>query len=214
MVTSRILDLALRASILFVIVGGASAFSLESSRSLPERPARKLTLANGLEVVVYEVHSSPLIAVDVWYHVGSKNQQRGRTGLAHLLEHLMFQGSANYNKEYFTPLKEIGATEINATTESDRTNFFQIVPTNALERVLWLESDRMGFLEQALTQDKLDAQRRVIENERHQQIDDQPYGAVDQLIRSTLYPVDHPYSWDTLESVDDLAHVTLEDVKS
>ena len=169
-------------------------------------------LDNGLTVVVHEDHKSPIVAVNVWYHVGSKNEVRGRTGFAHLFEHLMFQGSENLKGEYLNTLQELGATDLNGTTFFDRTNYFQTVPKNALDSALWLESDRMGHFKDSITQAKLDEQRGVVQNEKRQG-DNQPYGKVFEEILKNLFPPEHPYSWETIGSMDDLNAASLADVK-
>ena len=140
-------------------------------------PFERFVLPNGLTLIVHEDHKAPIVAVNVWYHVGSKNEKPGRTGFAHLFEHLMFNGSENFNDDYFKPLEQVGATDLNGTTNEDRTNYFQNVPTNALDLVLWLESDRMGHLLGAIDQAKLDEQRGVVQNEKRQG-ENQPYGRV------------------------------------
>jgi zinc protease len=175
-------------------------------------PFRKEVLDNGLTVIVHEDRKSPIVAVNIWYHVGSKNEVRGRTGFAHLFEHLMFQGTENYDGEYLTALESLGSTEFNATTWFDRTNYFQTVPKNALDGALWLESDRMGHFAGAITQAKLDEQRGVVQNEKRQG-DNQPYGRVWEYIQPALFPPDHPYSWETIGSMADLDAATLEDVR-
>jgi len=175
-------------------------------------PYEKFVLPNGLTVIVHEDHKAPIVAVNVWYHVGSKDERPGRTGFAHLFEHLMFNGSENHNDEYFRPLEPAGATKMNGTTWFDRTNYYQNVPKNALDLTLWLESDRMGHLLGAIDQKKLDEQRGVVQNEKRQG-ENQPYGKVDEIITTSTYPVGHPYSWDTIGSMDDLNAATLDDVK-
>jgi len=177
-------------------------------------PYQTFTLANGLRVVVHEDHKAPVVAVNVWYHVGSKNEQPGKTGFAHLFEHLMFQGSENYRGEFFAPFEQVGATDQNGTTSSDRTNYFQNVPTTALDMALWMESDRMGHLLGAIDQALLDEQRGVVQNEKRQG-ENQPYGrrVFTELFR-TLYPAGHPYNWSTIGSMDDLNAASLDDVKT
>ncbi|MEO8223602.1 MAG: pitrilysin family protein [Gammaproteobacteria bacterium] len=169
-------------------------------------------LDNGLTVVVHEDHKAPIVAVNVWYHVGSKNEVRGRTGFAHLFEHLMFQGSENLKGEYLNTLQELGATDLNGTTFFDRTNYFQTVPKNALDTALWLESDRMGHFRNAITQPILDEQRGVVQNEKRQG-DNQPYGKVFEELLKQVFPPEHPYSWETIGSMDDLNAASLEDVR-
>lgn len=174
-------------------------------------PYTKYVLANGLTLIVHEDHKAPLVAVNVWYHVGSKNEQPGKTGFAHLFEHLMFNGSENYNDEFFGPFEKVGATGMNGTTSRDRTNYFETVPKNALDLALWMESDRMGNLLGAIDQAKLDEQRGVVQNEKRQG-ENQPYGQVWNLVTKNSYPVGHPYSWTTIGSMDDLNAASLDDV--
>jgi len=176
-------------------------------------PYRKEVLDNGLTVIVHEDRKAPVVAVNIWYHVGSKNEVRGRTGFAHLFEHLMFQGTENYDGEFLTALEALGATSFNATTWYDRTNYFQTVPKNALDSILWLESDRMGHFLGAITQAKLDEQRGVVQNEKRQG-DNQPYGRIWDYIHPALFPADHPYSWETIGSMEDLDAASLEDVRN
>jgi zinc protease len=174
-------------------------------------PFEEFVLDNGLRVIVHEDHKAPIVSTTLWYHVGSKNENPGKTGFAHLFEHLMFNGSENHNEEYFTPLQEVGATTINGTTNNDRTNYFQTVPTTALDLALWLESDRMGHLLGAIDQDKLDEQRGVVQNEKRQR-ENQPYGKVFDYIASNLFPEGHPYSWPIIGSMQDLDAASLDDV--
>jgi len=174
-------------------------------------PYEKFTLDNGLRVVVHEDRKAPIVAVSVWYHVGSKNEPEGKTGFAHLFEHLMFNGSENYDGEYFEPFEQVGATGMNGTTWLDRTNYFQTVPTPALEMALWMESDRMGHLLGAVTQEKLDNQIGVVQNEKRQG-DNQPYGTVQYRISEGLFPVGHGYRHSTIGSMEDLSAATLESV--
>jgi len=171
----------------------------------------EFTLDNGLRLIVHEDHKAPIVAVNIWYHVGSKNEKVGKTGFAHLFEHLMFNGSENYDDEYFKPFELVGATSMNGTTNFDRTNYFENVPSTALDMALWMESDRMGHLLGAITQEKLDEQRGVVQNEKRQG-DNQPYGTVDYRILEGLFPVGHPYSWNVIGSMDDLDAASLEDV--
>jgi zinc protease len=159
----------------------------------------------------HEDRKAPIVAVNVWYHVGSKNEKRGRTGFAHLFEHLMFNGTENYNDEYFGPFERAGATDMNGTTNPDRTNYFENVPTPALDMALWMESDRMGHLLGAVDQSKLDEQRGVVQNEKRQG-ENRPYGPVRQLMTEATYPSDHPYSWTTIGLMEDLDAASLEDV--
>jgi len=174
-------------------------------------PYTKFVLDNGLTLIVHEDHKAPIVAINVWYHVGSKNEKPGKTGFAHLFEHLMFNGSENFNDDYFQAMERIGATDLNGTTNEDRTNYFQNVPKSALDIALWMESDRMGHLLGAVTQAKLDEQRGVVQNEKRQG-ENQPYGKVWELISKGTYPAGHPCSWTVIGSMEDLNAATLEDV--
>jgi zinc protease len=176
-------------------------------------PYSKHTLSNGLDVIVHEDHAVPIVAVNVWYHVGSKNEVPGRTGFAHLFEHLMFEGSQHYDRGYFHPLQEAGAS-LNGSTNADRTNYWEVVPTSGLELALWMESDRMGFLLPALTPQKFDNQRDVVLNERRQNYENRPYGLAGMAIVSALFPPDHPYHWLTIGAAADVSAARLEDVKA
>ena len=175
-------------------------------------PFESFILPNGLRVIVHEDNKAPIVAVNLWYHVGSKNEKPGKTGFAHLFEHLMFNGSENYDDEYFKPFQEVGATGMNGTTSFDRTNYFQVVPKTAVDMALWMESDRMGHFAGAITQEKLDEQRGVVQNEKRQS-DNQPYGGVFAHILAGLFPTGHPYSWPTIGSMADLNAASLEDVQ-
>jgi zinc protease len=194
---------------------GLCVFFLSASagaQGLPKIPFEKFVLKNGLQVILHEDHSVPVVAVNVWYHVGSHNEKLGRTGFAHLFEHMMFQGSEHQPGEYFTPLQKIGGS-VNGSTSEDRTNYWENVPSNYLELALWLESDRMGFLLPAMAQDKLDNQKSVVKNERRQGLENQPYGKVEELLPALLYPADHPYSWSVIGSQEDLSRASREDVE-
>ena len=179
---------------------------------LPEIEYESFQLDNGLTVIVHEDHKVPMVAVNVWYHVGSKNEKIGKTGFAHLFEHLMFNGTENYNSEYFEPFEKIGSTDQNGTTNSDRTNYFENVPTNALDLALWMESDRMGHLLGVVDQEKLDEQRGVVQNEKRQG-ENQPYGKAFTRIAEAAFPEGHPYSWSVIGSMEDLDAASLEDVQ-
>jgi zinc protease len=175
-------------------------------------PFSKRTLANGLDVIVHEDRHVPIVAVNLWYHVGSKNERPGRTGFAHLFEHLMFEGSEHYNAGYFPPLQQAGAL-LNGSTNADRTNYWEVVPTGAVDRALWMESDRMGFLLPALTPERFETQRDVVLNERRQSYENRPYGMVMMALSAALYPPDHPYSWMTIGSAEDIRAMQLADVQ-
>ncbi len=175
-------------------------------------PYQAFTLDNGLRVIVHEDRKAPVVAVSVWYRVGSKHEPKGKTGFAHLFEHLMFNGSENAPGDFFEPLQQVGATDSNGTTNVDRTNYFETVPTGALDRALFLESDRMGHLLGAVTQEKLDNQRGVVQNEKRQG-DNNPYGLLRYEIFENLFPTGHPYHHSTIGSMGDLNSASLGDVK-
>jgi zinc protease len=175
-------------------------------------PHTRITLANGLNVIVHEDHRMPLAAVNVWYHVGSRNERPGLTGLAHLFEHLMFEGSAHQPDGYFGPLQEAGAS-LNGSTSTDRTNYWELVPIGALRLALWMEADRMGWLLPALTQERLDTQRGVVLNERRQSYENRPYGLAQFTLMSAMFPPTHGYHWPTIGEPADLEAATLEDVR-
>jgi zinc protease len=177
-----------------------------------EIPYTKRTLDNGLDVIVHEHHQLPMVAVNVWYHVGSKNERPGATGFAHLFEHLMFEGSQHYDKGYFQPIQQAGGL-LNGSTNPDRTNYWEVVPSGALELALWLESDRMGYLLPALTKEKFETQRDVVLNERRQNYENRPYGLAGVALAAALFPPDHPYHWLTIGSAEDLRAMKLEDVR-
>ena len=174
---------------------------------------RKVTLSNGLDVILSQDRSLPVTAVNVWYHVGSKNEEQGKTGFAHLFEHVMFEGSKNHDASYFEPLQKVGAN-LNGSTTPDRTNYWENVPSNHLDLALWLESDRMGYLLEVLTERKLDVQRDVVKNERRQNYENRPYGMAPMLLQPALFPAPHPYNWTTIGSPEDLDNASLGDVKS
>ncbi len=178
----------------------------------PDIPYTRFTLPNGLTVVVNEDHKAPVVAVSVWYHVGSSYEPKGKTGFAHLFEHLMFQGSENHKDEYFKPFELAGSTDQNGTTSLDRTNYFETVPTTALDMALWMESDRMGHLLDAIDQKALDEQRGVVQNEKRQG-ENQPYGRVYTNMLANSYPANHPYHHSTIGSMDDLNAASLKTVK-
>ena len=174
---------------------------------------RKVTLSNGLDVILSPDRSLPVTAVNVWYHVGSKNEERGKTGFAHLFEHVMFEGSQHHDASYFEPLQKVGAN-LNGSTTPDRTNYWENVPSNHLDLALWLESDRMGYLLEVLTDRKLDVQRDVVKNERRQNYENRPYGMAPMLLQPALFPAPHPYNWTTIGSPEDLDNASLDDVKA
>ncbi|HET6628285.1 MAG TPA: pitrilysin family protein [Woeseiaceae bacterium] len=196
--------------ILIAAVPAVPAFA-QDELPIPEIPFEKFVLDNGLTVVIHEDHKAPIVAVNVWYHVGSKNEVEGKTGFAHLFEHLMFNGSEHYDDDYFKPFDAVGATEMNGTTNSDRTNYFQNVPSTALDMVLWMESDRMCCMNNAVDQARLDEQRGVVQNEKRQG-ENQPYGEVFNLIQDNTYPDGHPYDHSVIGSMEDLNAASLDDV--
>lgn len=173
----------------------------------------KYVLPNGLNVILHQDRTVPLVSVNLWYHVGSGREKQGKSGFAHLFEHMLFQGSKNVEKgEHFKLIQDAGGT-LNGSTNTDRTNYWETLPSNFLELALYLESDRMGFLLDAMTQEKLDNQRDVVKNERRQNYENQPYGLASKLIRENLYPQNHPYHWLTIGTQEDLSNASLEDVK-
>ncbi|HEX5409725.1 MAG TPA: pitrilysin family protein [Gemmatimonadaceae bacterium] len=190
----------------------ATSATRTSDSPIPDIPFTKFVLENGLTVLVHEDHKAPVVAVNLWYHVGSKNETPGKTGFAHLFEHLMFAGSENHNDRYIPTAEALGATDLNGTTNEDRTNYFETVPTTALDRVLWLESDRMGHLVGAIDQQRLDLQRGVVQNEKRQD-ENQPYGKTELAIAENTYPAGHPYSHSVIGSMTDLNAASLADVK-
>ncbi len=177
-------------------------------------PHSVFELPNGLRVIVHEDRSMPIAAVNVWYHVGSGYEEPGRTGFAHLFEHIMFEGSANVPRGDFDRLLEAAGGSNNGSTNVDRTNYFETVPANALELAIWLEADRMGGLLQTMSQQKLDIQRDVVKNERRQSYENRPYGMFWETASAALYPAQHPYSWSTIGSMEDLSAASLQDVES
>jgi zinc protease len=181
--------------------------------NLPKINYKEYTLKNGLTVVLHKDTSTPIVAVNVFYHVGSKNEAPGRTGFAHLFEHMMFQGSKNYSSDYLSAIDDMGG-DVNGTTNQDRTYYYEVVPSNFLERTLYLEADRMGGLLEAMTQEKLDNQRDVVKNERRLRVDNQPYGTSGERIGEIIYPEGHPYHWSVIGSMADLSAASLDDVKS
>ncbi|HET6568044.1 MAG TPA: pitrilysin family protein [Rhodothermales bacterium] len=195
------------------LCGSAAAQTVNTAPlAVPDIPYQKFVLDNGLTLIVHEDHKAPIVAVNVWYHVGSKNEPAGRSGFAHLFEHLMFNGSEHYDDDYFQPFERVGATDMNGTTNHDRTNYFENVPTNALDLALWMESDRMGHLVGAIDQGKLDEQRGVVQNEKRQG-ENQPYGEAWNKITDATWPEGHPYAHTVIGSMDDLNAASLEDVK-
>ncbi len=210
---------ALLATALGLALGGFAGLPLPAAAKAPapatavDIPFEEFTLPNGLRVVVHTDRKAPIVAVNIWYHVGAKDEPSGRTGFAHLFEHLMFQGSENHHGEFFEPFKQVGATDQNGTTNTDRTNYFQNVPTTALDMALWMESDRMGHLLGAIDQAALDEQRGVVQNEKRQG-ENQPYGQVWDKLTRALYPAGHPYHHGVIGSMNDLNAASLEDVKT
>src|SRR6476661_178115 len=190
----------------------ASSVASKVDIPIPQIPYTKFVLANGLTVLVHEDHKTPVVAIDTWYHVGSKNEKPGKTGFAHLFEHLMFSGSENFNEVFITAMERIGATSLNGTTNNDRTNYFENVPTSMLDYALFAESDRMAALLPVLDQKKLDLQRGVVQNEKRQG-ENQPYGVTEEIIVKNTYPVGHPYSWTVIGEMTDLDAAAMTDVQ-
>lgn len=197
-----------------VLLQACLAVAQPAAKKYPELdiPYKKFVLDNGLTLIVHEDHKAPIIAFNVWYHVGSKNEKPGKTGFAHLFEHLMFNGSEHFNDDYFKLMDQIGATDLNGTTNNDRTNYFENFPNSVLDKVLWVESDRMGYLLGAIDSAKLNEQRGVVQNEKREG-DNQPYSVSEELTVKSTYPAGHPYSWSVIGSMEDLDAASLEDVK-
>jgi zinc protease len=195
------------ALIFSIFLGKSSAQKIEEI----DIPYQKFILKNGLTLIVHEDHKAPIVAVNTWYHVGSKNEKLGKTGFAHLFEHLMFNGSENYNDDYFKVMEKIGSSDLNGTTNNDRTNYFETVPKSALDLTLWMESDRMGHMIGAINQAKLDEQRGVVQNEKRQG-ENEPYAISEELIASATHPKGHPYSWTVIGLMEDLTAASLDDV--
>ncbi len=209
--------MALKNILIAGVAGAALATSMLTTSALAQAPDinvayEQFTLPNGLRVVVHEDRKAPIVAVSIWYHVGSKDEPNGKTGFAHLFEHLMFNGSENHPGEFFEPFEAVGATGMNGTTWLDRTNYFETVPTPALDMALWMESDRMGHLLGAIDQDTLDEQRGVVQNEKRQG-DNQPYGKAHYRLQYGVFPEGHPYHHSTIGSMEDLDAASLDDVK-
>jgi len=201
----------MRLALLFFAFGILAGRTLAQSANV-DIPYQKFVLDNGLTVIVHEDHKAPIVAINTWYHVGSKNEKLGKTGFAHLFEHLMFGGSEHAPGRYIDAMEKIGATDLNGTTNNDRTNYFENVPTSAVDYTLWMESDRMGFLLGSLDQKTLDLQRGVVQNEKRQG-ENQPYAVSRQLITQNTYPAGHPYSWTVIGDMGDLNAASMDDVK-
>ena len=196
----------------YLIAAGASVSTVNGQT--PKIKFEKYTLPNGLEVILHEDHSTPIVAVDTWYHVGSGDEQVGRTGFAHLFEHIMFMGSQHVPVGAFDQMLEAAGADNNGSTTEDRTNYYETLPSNALPLALWLDSDRMGFLLPTMDLAKVNLQRDVVKNERRQRVDNQPYGRADEVILAALYPRSHPYSWPVIGSMTDLSAASLTDVQN
>lgn len=184
------------------------------TQTTPRISFEKYTLPNGLQVILHEDHSTPIVAVNTWYLVGSGDEQPGRTGFAHLFEHIMFMGSQNVPVGMFDQWLEAAGADNNGSTTEDRTNYYEVLPSNALELALWLDADRMGWLLPTMDLAKVDLQRDVVKNERRQSYDNVPYGRADETILAALYPSTHPYSWPVIGSMADLSAATLDDTKN
>ena len=191
----------------------AANLAAQTQFNIPRLPVEKYVMPNGLTVILSPDHAAHVVAVDIWYHVGSKNEVPGRTGFAHLFEHVMFQGSQHIPYGVHFKTVENAGGSLNGSTWNDRTNYYETMPSNELATALWLESDRMGFLLPALDQAKLDAQREVVKNERRERVDNVPFGSEDEVIRTAMYPPSNPYSWPVIGSMADLSAASLEDVR-
>src|SRR6187397_1567505 len=205
---------AAAAAALGLLPGPEGVPALAQGSSSIKIPFETYTLPNGLTVITSIDRTTPTVAVNVWYHVGSKNETQGRTGFAHLFEHVMFTGSGHVPYGVHDRLTEGVGGSNNGTTSNDRTTYYETMPSNYLESALWLESDRMGFLLDSLDLKKLDAQRDIVKNERREAIDNQPYGRAFEIMAQATYPASHPYSWDVIGSMADLSAATEEDVKN
>ncbi|HET7464495.1 MAG TPA: pitrilysin family protein [Longimicrobium sp.] len=209
---------ARRALLAAALLYGGAAQAQGGARSsprvdVPTLPLVRQTLGNGMTALLSEDHSAPVVAVSVWYHVGSKNEKPGRTGFAHLFEHMMFEGSQNVQSgEHRRLVQSLGGI-FNGTTTEDRTNYFEVLPSNQLETALWLESDRMATLLTRVNQERLDAEREIVKNERRLRVDNQPFGIADELVSAALFPGTNPYSWPVIGSMTDLSAASLEDVQ-
>ena len=196
------------------LIGSISLATSPGAQVTPKIQFEKYKLPNGLEVILHEDHSTPIVAVDTWYHVGSGDEQVGRTGFAHLFEHIMFMGSQNVPVGAFDQMLEAAGANNNGSTTEDRTNYYETLPSNALQLALWLDADRMGFLLPTMDLPKVNLQRDVVKNERRQRVDNQPYGRADEIILAALYPKSHPYSWPVIGSMADLSAASLADVQN
>ena len=196
------------------LMGGTLLAASLTGQATPRIQFEKYKLPNGLEVILHEDHSTPIVTVDTWYHVGSGDEQIGRTGFAHLFEHIMFMGSQHVPVGAFDQMLEAAGADNNGSTTEDRTNYYENLPSNALPLALWLDADRMGFLLPTMDLAKLNLQRDVVKNERRQRVDNQPYGRADETILAALYPPSHPYSWPVIGSMADLSAASVDDVKN
>jgi zinc protease len=192
---------------------GAQTGAASATASIPKLQFEKTTLPNGLQVILHEDHSTPIVVANTWYHVGSGDEKQGRTGFAHLFEHIMFMGSENVPVGQFDKWLESVGADNNGSTNTDRTNYYEVLPSNALPLALWLDADRMGHLLPVMDQAKLDLQRDVVKNERRQRVDNVPYGRASETISAALFPAAHPYHWPVIGSMTDLSAASLEDVK-
>jgi zinc protease len=200
----------------YLILGLVAVFiaSTAGAQDMPKLRVEKYTLPNGLEVLLHEDHSTPVVSVNTWYKVGSGDEKRGRTGFAHLFEHIMFMGSEHVPNGEFDQLLEAAGASNNGSTTEDRTNYYENLPSNALPLALWLDADRMGYLLPTMDLAKVNVQRDVVKNERRQSVDNVPYGRADEVILAAVYPSNHPYSWSVIGSMADLSAASLEDVQN
>lgn len=204
----------MRPLVVGLIGAAAASVGVLQAQDIPRLRIEEYTLPNGLQVILHEDHSVPIVAVNTYYHVGSSDEQVGRTGFAHLFEHIMFMGSEHVPVGKFDQWLEAAGADNNGSTTTDRTNYYEWMPSNALPLALWLDADRMGWLLPTMDQAKVDLQRDVVKNERRESYDNQPYGRSDEVIRAALYPSGHPYSWPVIGSMVDLTAASLEDVRS
>jgi zinc protease len=195
---------------IFVLLCATAGYAQQDTRLVV--PYERFVLPNGLNVILHEDHTTPTVSVNVYYHVGSGREKPGRTGFAHLFEHIMFEGSGHVPEGAFDNWLEAAGGNNNGSTNPDRTNYWEDIPSNALELALFLESDRMGYLLDAMSPEKVDGQRGVVQNERRQSYENRPYGLASLIIRENMYPAEHPYNWPVIGSMADLSAASFEDV--
>ncbi|MFA6352334.1 MAG: pitrilysin family protein, partial [Bacteroidales bacterium] len=200
--------------VVFLLVTSLFLLAGCQQKSELEIPYEKYSLDNGLDVILHQDHSDPIVALAILYHVGSNREDEGRTGFAHLFEHIMFQRSENIPEDQFFKIIQDAGGTLNGGTGNDATTYYEVVPKNAMEKILWMESDRMGFLTNTITEKTFQIQQNVVQNEKRQSVDNAPYGHVSEVVAKNLYPEGHPYSWTVIGEMEDLFNATLDDVKA